>query len=290
MEKRLMMARTIYFYVIACLLLTGCVASLSDKNNDGYRPTLISKLLEYPDDSAIQAESVDQGKLAASTQESVVGKSESILERGPTFAAVVDKVVPGDSSGNSESKLIQPGDKLEIGVYGVPELSRIEEVSSQGTIEMTLIGVLDAAGKTDLELKSDIEKLYGRDYLQSPDVSISVIGKAKPRPITVGGAVQSSGIFDVAYPISLLQSVARGGGFSELASTSSVLVFRTVNRKKFVAKFDIVQIGKGEQPDPEILPGDTVYIDYSDTRLAIRDIKSVIPITSVFLPLALLLR
>lgn len=285
-----MMARTIYLYAIACLLLTGCVASLSDKNNDVDHPTLISTLLRYLDDSAPQAESVDQGKSAASPKVSVVEESEPKLERGPTFAAVADKVVPGDSSENSDSKLIQPGNKLEIGVYGVPELSRIEEVSSQGTIEMALIGVLDAAGKTSLELKSEIEKLYGRDYLQSPDVSVSVIGKAKPRPITVGGAVQSSGIFDVAYPISLLQSVARGGGFSELASTSSVLVFRTVDREKFVAKFDIVQIGRGEKLDPEILPGDTVYVDYSDTRLAIRDIKTVLPITNVFLPLALLFR
>ena len=132
--------------------------------------------------------------------------------------------------------------------------------------------------------------MYGRDYLQSPDVSVSVIGKAKPRPITVGGAVQSSGIFDVAYPISLLQSVARGGGFSDLANTSNVLVFRTVNRVELVAQFDLLQIGRGEQPDPEIFPGDKVYVDYSDTRLAIRDIATVIPIANIFFPLALLLQ
>src|SRR3546814_6831583 len=57
-----------------------------------------------------------------------------------------------------------------------------------------------------------------------------------------------------------LQAVALAKGPTRLASLSRVVVVRQSDGQRKAAMFDLGAIRKGEAPDPEILPGDTIIV------------------------------
>ena len=69
---------------------------------------------------------------------------------------------------------IATGDILDIAEYQVGELDRTLRVAENGTISMALIGKIQAAGKTAFELERELERLYGKEYLQDPDKSVLI--------------------------------------------------------------------------------------------------------------------
>src|SRR5690606_270531 len=88
-------------------------------------------------------------------------------------------------------------DMLEVTVFQVPDLSRTVQVDDAGNISLPLIGAVKAAGKSVQALQRDIEAAYGRNYLQSP--SVSVLGEESPaRRAGVAGQPRLPGLFRVA--------------------------------------------------------------------------------------------
>ena len=70
---------------------------------------------------------------------------------------------------------IGPEDILRVDVFDVPELSGLVlRVSNDGTIAPPLLGHVKAAGMTPSELRKKLELLWGKKYLQNPQVSVFV--------------------------------------------------------------------------------------------------------------------
>ena len=63
---------------------------------------------------------------------------------------------------------------LDITVFKVPELSKTVQVSETGTINLPLVGEVQAAGKTTQELERVLTAKLGATYLQNPQVSVLV--------------------------------------------------------------------------------------------------------------------
>jgi polysaccharide biosynthesis/export protein len=193
---------------------------------------------------------------------------------------------PGGEPGQNEDYRIAPLDLLEISVFGVPDLSRSVQVSSSGVISLPLIKQVKAAGLTQNQLEQALAAKLEKTYLQSPQVSVFVKEYNSQR-ITVDGAVQKPGIFPIVGKVSLLQAVALAQGLSTVADPSGVLVFRTVNDKRLVARFDLNQVRSGKIDDPFLQAGDIVMVDESKARTTLRDITSAVPLTGLFQLLAL---
>lgn len=85
--------------------------------------------------------------------------------------------LPLQTSHNSEGQ-IMAGDVLEISVYQVGELDRNVRVEQDGTISLLLIGQVQTAGKTVQELENELERIYGVNYLQNPEISVFVIERS----------------------------------------------------------------------------------------------------------------
>src|SRR5690606_10567910 len=150
-------------------------------------------------------------------------------------------------------------DLLEIAVFGVPELSRTVRVNSNGQVSLPLVGALRAGGRAVPELEKDIGESLAENYLQNPQVTVFVKEYAS-QLITLEGSFKRPGIYPLTGKTSLLQDVAIGGGFSDLAEPNEVLVFRQVNGKKMGAVFDIQAIRKGEAEDPLVYGDDIVVV------------------------------
>jgi polysaccharide biosynthesis/export protein len=160
----------------------------------------------------------------------------------PTLASadpktVTEAFVAVTTPGNTAYK-IGPEDVLDVSVFKVPELSRSVQVADGGTVNLPLVGEIQAAGKTSRDIELDLTKKLGSKYLQSPQVTVYVKEYNSQR-VTVEGAVKKPGVYPIRGKSSLLQMIANAGGFDELADQSAVIIVRQTGGKRFAGKFDL---------------------------------------------------
>ena len=129
------------------------------------------------------------------------------------------------SARSAEVYRIATGDILDVNVFRQPDLSRTVDVDGAGQILLPLIGAMRAAGKTVRELETEITRVLGARYLQSPQVSVAVKDAAGQR-VTVEGAVKAPGVRLARGQTTLLRILAESGGFTETADQTNVMMFR----------------------------------------------------------------
>lgn len=153
------------------------------------------------------------------------------------------------------------GDVIEVQVWKEPDLSRTPvPVRIDGRISLPLLGDVDAVGKSIGELTHTLEKKYG-NVINDPAVSIMLLENKSWRYYVVGQIVHP-GEFSLDYPITLLQALARSGGFLEWAKKSDIRVIRRKSGREELLMFDYEAIVRGKNLDQNILikPGDTIVI------------------------------
>lgn len=113
---------------------------------------------------------------------------------------------------------IGPEDVLKITVFQVKDLDETVRVSNDGTIAVPLLGRVLAAGLTPDQLRKELEQAYGKNYLQHPQVSVFV-KQFKAQPISVIGAVEKPGLYQITGPRSLIEALSLAGGLATRNST-----------------------------------------------------------------------
>ena len=109
---------------------------------------------------------------------------------------------------------IGPEDLLEISVFEVEKLNKTVRVSSQGNISVPLLGVLRAKGLTANELERELRDLLGEKYLQDPQISV-FIKEYRSQRISLMGAVEKPGVYEVGGRRTILDMLAMAGGLKE---------------------------------------------------------------------------
>src|SRR4030043_782632 len=108
---------------------------------------------------------------------------------------------------------IGPEDLLEISVFEEEKLNKTVRVSSQGNISLPLLGILRVRSLTAYELEKEIRELLAEKYLQDPHVSV-FIREYRNQQISVIGAVDKPGVYDVKGQKTILDLLAIAGGLS----------------------------------------------------------------------------
>src|SRR4030043_1786992 len=106
---------------------------------------------------------------------------------------------------------IGPEDLLEISVFEEEKLNKTVRVSSQGNINLPLLGILRVKGLTANELEREIRDLLAEKYLQDPNVNV-FIKEYRSQRISVIGAVEKPGVFEVTGQKTILDILAMAGG------------------------------------------------------------------------------
>lgn len=167
------------------------------------------KLEPPPDDAA-----ADQGleKLDAPGQGVELPEMPAEEATKPETAPAshgVDKLGP--------NYIIGPEDVLDVDVFNVPELRKTVRVSNDGTIGLSLLGHVKAAGLTAEQLRAELEKKYGETYLQNPQVSV-YITEYHAQPVSVIGAVERPGLYQLTGPRTLIEILSMAGGLAKRSS------------------------------------------------------------------------
>jgi polysaccharide biosynthesis/export protein len=256
---------SILVLVFSAVMLAGCPGGSALSGNDS---------------PATNGQFGETGTGAAAGSGAIGGQAAANAQK--IFAKNADNS-PGTAGDDYK---ISPLDVIDVSVFGVKDLDRTVQVSSSGMITLPLINQVHAGGMTQAQLERAIAKKLDASYLQSPQVSVFVKEYNSQR-VTVDGAVKKPGIFPTTGRISLLQAIALAEGLSDVADPSGILLFRTINNKRMVARFDLKQVRGGKVSDPILQAGDIVMVDESSTKTTLREIKEVMPLSGLFSLLAL---
>ncbi len=207
-----------------------------------------------------------------------------------TVAQSGDLPPPNSTDLVAESRpyLIGPFDELSVSVFGLPELSRQQvQADASGRISLPLVGSIEAAGKTPQQLAQEIEQGLRARYIRNPQVSVNLV-ETVSQVVTVEGQVEQPGLYPVVGRMTLLRAIATARGMSERASAREVVVFRTVDRQKMAALYNVDAIRRGTYADPEIYANDVVVVGESNARRLFETILQTAPLLTT--PLILLLQ
>ena len=149
---------------------------------------------------------------------------------------------------------IGPGDKLNITVFGHPDLSVIALVDGAGRISLPLIGQIPANSKTIIQLQEEITTALNRDYIINPRINLEVVNY---RPFYILGDVNKPGSYPYIEGMTVRMAVAIAGGFKFRAEdlwgkNDTVTVFHVNDPDK--RKISV-------EPGDLVLPGDSIEVE-----------------------------
>ena len=121
----------------------------------------------------------------------------------------------------SPSYRLQPYDVIRVKYLYHPELDVKVPIGPDGSITVTGIGEVRAAGKTADELAREVEQLSS-DRLREPRVEV-IVAELGQYGIAVFGEVRSPGSVRYREGMTALQAISERGGFTEYARPDSVI-------------------------------------------------------------------
>src|SRR5215468_3041654 len=166
---------------------------------------------------------------------------------------------PDKPGAGSTPVKLGPGDLVEIGVYGVPELATKARVSNDGDLYLPLIDYVHVGGLSLEEAQRLVEKRLGDGgFVKNPHVSIFVNEYAS-QGVTVLGEVSKPGIYPVLGDRRLFDMFSAAGGLTDRAGRTV-----SITRRNHPEKSDLVQLARNLTDKPEtnveVHPGDTIEI------------------------------
>jgi len=205
--------------------------------------------------------------------------------RSPATAA---PPAPQDSSFPQPDEFrFSVGDQLEIQVWREPELTTEQFILPDGTVTPRLLQPLHVAGLSIPEVRAQLEKLYSKDYLTKPTVSVRVTSVHNAQ-IFLLGEVAAPGALPMRGPTSILQAVSQAGGFNEsVADKTTLRIIRpTPSGCPKVLAANAQNIIAGCSCDIMLAPGDVVFVHRTGlAHWTEKLVQALAPLNAVLQPL-----
>lgn len=110
-----------------------------------------------------------------------------------------------------------PGDRLELELIGDPLSRTMTVVGPDGKLYFNLVPGVDVWGLTLTEAKARLESSFTNYIREQPRIAMTLRGVESKR-FWVLGSVQSPGVYTMATPKTLLESIAMAGGTLSMTS------------------------------------------------------------------------
>jgi len=201
---------------------------------------------------------------------------------------VGDLTLPGEQ----QEYVIGHGDVLSVTIYGEGEMTASSaggnnrsgsavvggggdvprqpgsggEVRLDGRVSLKHIGDIQLAGMTLTQAADYLKKLY-QTVFDDPVVTVVLVQSNSLR-YTVMGQVKQPGIFHLDFPVTIIQAIARSGGFNEWANHDITIIRQGSGpaskrkQEKNTLTFDYDDFLKGKDLDKNI------YLQPNDVMIA----------------------
>jgi polysaccharide export outer membrane protein len=193
---------------------------------------------------------------------------KSYAPSNPDREAILDltdpaKPLPPERFAQAPVAYIIPGDELELRILGFPELSGAFKVAQDGRINLSLIGSVQAAGKSAEELDRDLTTALGT-YYRNLDVAVNVRIPME-RDVYVLGEVSKPGRYNFRTGERVIHAVADAGGMTEKAREDGIILLRREeDGRDHAYRLDFSEVHAKIAPRDIVLqPGDVVFVPKS---------------------------
>jgi polysaccharide export outer membrane protein len=174
---------------------------------------------------------------------------------------VANNVLPGRNSAAALSEyIIGPEDVLTVSVWREPELTARVAVRPDGKIDLPLVNEIKASGLTTKQLREAITEGIKR-FVPDPTVSVLLV-ELHSQTVSIVGSVPKPGIYSIGGPLTVMELVARAGGFQEYAKTKDVQIVRQVGTKayRFFFNYKEYTAGRNFEQNISLQNGDVVVV------------------------------
>jgi protein involved in polysaccharide export with SLBB domain len=131
-----------------------------------------------------------------------------------------------------------------------------EPIKEDGTITLSYIGTVNAAGKTAGELQREIHDAYVPKYF----VRLTVTVKSGDRVYYVGGEVNSHGSRQLYVgDTTVTKAIQSAGGLTDFANHSKVWLTHTSTGQRIRVNYD--EALKDPAKDPPVYPDDQINVE-----------------------------
>ena len=156
---------------------------------------------------------------------------------------------------------IGPKDLLEISVFGLDDLNTTVRVSEEGKITLPLLGEVKVQGLTKTEVEKELARLLEKKYLQNPQVTV-FIKEYQSKRVSILGAVQNPGPYELLGRQTLLQIISEAGGMTEDAGETIIIIRQLADGSSKTLRIPAEElIVKGDAKLNIVLqPGDIINI------------------------------
>ncbi len=157
--------------------------------------------------------------------------------------------------------VLGPDDVIAITVWDQDDLTTEATIRPDGTFTMPRVGVLAAAGATPTELKYQIvDALRGGSGTRGVNENeVAVILRAwKSYHFALEGQVHKPGVYTADHYVTVREALAIGGGLTELARGSSIVLHRTAGGKPRDIPIDLDVLDERRDMNLYLLPGDVI--------------------------------
>jgi polysaccharide export outer membrane protein len=154
----------------------------------------------------------------------------------------------GPALGEIKDYRLGNGDQIRLTVYDEPDLSGQFTVDGAGRLTLPLVGTVKADGLTAREVEKLIARKLKPDYLKNPDVTVEVMSY---RPFYIVGEVRAPGSYPYVDGMTVINAVARAGGFTYRAREENFYIKRTTEGN--TSRLDA-------RPETPVFPGDVITV------------------------------
>ena len=170
-------------------------------------------------------------------------------------------------TGRAEAQYrINPGDLLQVSVWGEEDLDKEVLVLPDGTINFPLAGQVGAEGLTTGELEGAIASRLDR-FVPTAVVSVAVQNAAGHK-VFVLGEVNRPGEYPITRPLDVMQALSLAGGLTAFASQNKIKILRHQGEQQVALPFRYGDVEEGENfesnirlqsGDVVVVPGTTLF-------------------------------
>jgi polysaccharide biosynthesis/export protein len=175
----------------------------------------------------------------------------------PASPATSEKTAESSAAAVDPNRyLIGPEDVLFIRVWREPDFTSPASVRPDGKITMPLVGDIQAADQTPLQLTKSITELLGK-YINNPDVNV-IVTDVRSKKYYIDGEVGKPGTYLLVTPTTILEALSNAGGFRDFANTKKIRILRQGNILHF--NYKDVSRGKNLEQNIRVEPGDHIIV------------------------------
>jgi polysaccharide export outer membrane protein len=204
--------------------LSGCFSEAIMKNLNRAMSGLCAALMSLVIGCGGSIQQPPPVQPAAAAAPAPAGSNEAVNEINKAIS-----LSAAQSSTSTHDYRIGPDDLIQVTIYNIPEQEArgtprtvILRVSQQGMVVVPLVGEVNVKGKTVAQVQEELGKRYAK-YIRNPQVGV-IVTEYRQR-VSVMGAVQKPGVFELTGPKTVIDMLALAGGVTDRAG-NQVHVYR----------------------------------------------------------------